>query len=169
MAKKKTPVAKAEQKESKARKPSAGRKPRGKKAAKAAEPGGNNAGKSEFPSDTVEKMTAQEAMSFRALDAELRNTLQGIKLIDLEVEKLEREFRDKVKGIEAAYREKILEKQAEREQLRVAFDSKQADYNEVVQGIAEARGLDPTQMALDPEARTIRDLRGGEELPAQRN
>lgn len=123
----------------------------------------------EFPIDVVEKMTEKEALAFRALDAELRNALQGIKLVDLEIERLERDFRDKVKGLEVAFRDAIADKQAERNQLKVMFESREKDYKEVVEHIAKSRGLDPTQMALDPDARTIRDLRGSMEESETRN
>jgi len=176
MARKKTAKEPAKAKEAKPR----AKKAKGKKVAK--KKGGNSTSVSvaeatevaaaalrQFPTDVVEKMTEKEALAFRALDAELRNALQGIRLVDLEIERLERDFREKVKKLEMDFRDAIADKQAEREQLRVAFESKQKDYQEVVGGIANVRGLDPAQMALDPEARTIRDLRDSAEEPEARN
>jgi len=101
------------------------------------------------PIEAVERMSDIEALSFKAMDAELRNYLLMIKNLDYELD-----------GLRRKYQEEASTKTNHKKQVEALFNAKKTEYDQLVKEIAEKRGLDPTKMALDPEAKTIRDLRG---------
>ena len=110
----------------------------------------------QFPIDTVVKVTALEAAQFAALDAEIRNSLQGVRILDLEIEAAEKNIREAVIAHNAAQTLKRDNKNA----LRVAIDAKKIEYQEFVTALGTKYGMDASQMTIDTDTRTLRDLRG---------
>jgi hypothetical protein len=100
------------------------------------------------PMDAIEKMSDIEALGYKALDLELRNMVLTIKQLELEIAEARRK-----------YQEETLFKTNQRKQVEALFNAKQVEYKQMVRTIAEKRGLDPEKMALDPDAKTVRDLR----------
>jgi len=110
----------------------------------------------ESPIDGVQRVTELEAAKFAALDAELRNTLQGIRILDLETETAENAFRSSV----ARHQSDQAQRQSQKKMLEGAVVVKKDEYTRFVKTLAESYGLDPAKMSIDPETRTLRDLRG---------
>jgi len=110
----------------------------------------------QFPVDTVVKVTPLEAAQFSALDAEIRNSLQGVRILDLEIEAAEKNIREVVTAHHAAQTVKRDNKNA----LRVAIDAKKIEYQEFVTALGTKYGMDASQMTIDTDTRTLRDLRG---------
>lgn len=102
----------------------------------------------------VLKVDEFEAVKFAQLDAELRNHLQMIRILDLEATKAETDLRDYVAQHQAAQAQRNSQKQFYETQVLL----KKKEYQGFVAGLGERYGLDPTKMAIDPETRTIRDL-----------
>lgn len=100
------------------------------------------------PVDSVDRISQIEALSWAKLDTEIRNHLQGAKILELEMEVAERN-----------HREQQTARQNNRKQLLNAVEVKRREYINLVKEIAEKRGLDPEKITIDPDTRTIRDLR----------
>lgn len=100
------------------------------------------------PADDVVKLTERDALRFGKVDAEVRNALQGQRLIDYEIDALRRNAQ-----------EKIADLQLRKAQLVAVVKNHESNYNELVQEIAESYGIhDPTKMAIDPDNGTVRNL-----------
>jgi len=108
------------------------------------------------PADAVRKVTDLEATRFSALDAEIRNNLQGVRILDLEMAAADRAFQDAA----ANHQAEQAARREHRKQLEALAGTKKTEYVAFVEALAEHYGLDPKQMVIDPEARTLRDLRG---------
>jgi hypothetical protein len=97
----------------------------------------------------VVKLSEQDALRFGKIDAEVRNAIQGQRLIDYEIV----EFQQNAKN-------KLRELNVRKAQLVALSKSLEGEYKQVVMGIADKYGIgDPTQMAIDPDVGTVRDLR----------
>lgn len=101
-----------------------------------------------FPLDYAEKLAPIEGLHFAAMDAELRNHLQGIKIADLEIEKEQRRAQESISG-----------KENHKNQLKAAYDAKKVEYDALVKKIASDRGFDFRKMSIDPDTFVVRDLR----------
>jgi hypothetical protein len=110
----------------------------------------------ESPIDGVQRVTELEAAKFAALDAELRNTLQGIRILDLETETAENNLR----SIVARHQSDQAQRQSQKKMLEGVVGTKRDEYTLFVKTLAATYDLDPTKMSIDPETRTLRDLRG---------
>lgn len=110
----------------------------------------------ENPIEGVQRVTELEAAKFSALDAELRNTLQGIRILDLETETAENNLRN----IVSRHQSDQAQRQSQKKMLEGVVVTKRDEYTRFVKGLAETYGLDPAKMSIDPETRTLRDLRG---------
>jgi hypothetical protein len=98
----------------------------------------------------VTRVTDEEALRFGKMDAEIRNYLQGIRLVDYE-------FQDN----ERAYETKKATLFTNRQQLEYRMGVLRQQYEEMVKGLAKKYRIpDPTQMSIDPDTGIIRDLRG---------
>jgi len=102
----------------------------------------------EYPADSVLKMTELEAARLAAMDAELRNDLQTIRVMDLELEKMERDHRERVAS-------RGLQKGA----IVAQVERRRRDYETFVKDLAAKHSLDPTKMSFDTDTRVLRDLR----------
>jgi hypothetical protein len=94
-----------------------------------------------YPIDGVVKISELRAYKFAALDAELRNAAQATKILDLEMERLQRQYH------------------AKKQEQQQIVASKKGEYTQLVQAIADELGLDPAQMTIDPDSQIVRDLR----------
>jgi hypothetical protein len=109
-----------------------------------------------FPVDSVERLTELEAMTYRAMEAEVRAADLMVKNIRHERVVADRELERTVLRHQAAQ----AQRQQQLEQMTAEFDRVKQHYLDTVTEMASKRGLDPKMMAIDPEARTVRDLRG---------
>ena len=100
------------------------------------------------------KVDELESVRFAQLDAELRNHLQMIRIIDLEHAKAETDLRDLAAKHQHAQAQRVSQKQFYETQVGL----KKKEYLEFVTGLGKKYGLDHTKMSIDPETRTIRDL-----------
>lgn len=118
------------------------------------EAGGNGAGKQEvvFPEDVVLKLTDQELDKFNLLRIKMENTLQAIRVNELELDKLRREFRDHEHN-----REQLIKQQ------RAMVEVQNGAYLDYVRGLAKKYKLNPEKMGIDDETGVLRDLRPQEE------
>ena len=105
--------------------------------------------------DSVLKVNELEAARFAALDAELRNHLQSIRIIELEFGKAEQDMKEYV----TKFQHEQTQRSGQRKYYQDLVTVKKAEYQDFVQGLGKKYGLDPTQMSIEPESRTIRDLR----------
>lgn len=103
----------------------------------------------------VMKVNELEAARFAALDAELRNHLQSIRIIELEFGKAEQDMKEYV----TKFQHEQTQRSGQRKYYQDLVTVKKAEYQDFVQGLGKKYGLDPTQMSIEPESRTIRDLR----------
>ena len=92
-------------------------------------------------------ITREEALLFRALDAEIRNHILALRIADLEIEKMT-----------YAWTEQINTKKREIDAIKKEKDRQKAEYIEFVKSLAEKHGLDPNRMMIDTELQTIREL-----------
>ena len=110
-----------------------------------------------YPIDGVMKVTELEAARFAAMDAEARNNLQAMKILELEIEKADHAIQD------AAMKHR-LEQERRRAQyvaLKEAVEVKKSNYLAFVADLGKKYGLDPEKMAIDPDTRVLRDLSDG--------
>ena len=103
----------------------------------------------------VMKVDELEAARFAALDAELRNHLQSIRIIELEFGKAEQDMKEYV----TKFQHEQTQRSGQRKYYQDLVTVKKAEYQDFVQSLGKKYGLDPTQMSIEPESRTIRDLR----------
>lgn len=103
---------------------------------------------SSSPGDSVLKLNEVEALRFGKLDAEMRNALQGIRLIVLEMEKLQRETQDKLRTYEG-----------NKKLMKERLEGIRPEYEEFVAALAEKYGVDdPSRMSIDPDTGIVRYL-----------
>ena len=105
--------------------------------------------------DGVMKVTELEAARFAAIDAEMRNHLQSIRIIELEFGKAEQDMRDYATKFQSDQTKRVSQKQFYENQVAL----KKTEYLAFVTELGSTYGLDPAQMSIEPESRTIRDLR----------
>lgn len=110
-----------------------------------------------FPQDEVVRVTELEAARFAAGDAEIRNSLQGMKILELEIEKADRALQDTVVKTR-------LEQERRRAQyvaLKQEVETKKTSYLSFITELAKKYSVDPQKMLIDPDTRVIRDLNEG--------
>jgi hypothetical protein len=110
----------------------------------------------QHPIDHIEKITELEVMTFRALDAEIRNLELSGRSLALEMQNAQNEMEKTI----AAFKRQQDARQAAIDQAQHGVAELKPRYIQVVTEIATKYHLDPSYMAIDPEARTVRDLRG---------
>lgn len=98
--------------------------------------------------EVVERLSPIDNLKFRALDAEVRNHQQGIRLAEFRLQEITRN-----------YHAQVAKENHEISVLKAAYKTDHAEYVAFITEIAEARELDPTQIAIDPITAIIRDLR----------
>ena len=101
-----------------------------------------------FPVDGVIKISELRAYKFAALDAEMRNAQQGMRILDLEMVQAQRQHED-------AQRTRMAKRQA----IEHEVAGKKETYKQLVQAIADEFDLDVTKMSIDPETCVVTDLR----------
>jgi len=102
----------------------------------------------EVADENVVKLSERDALRFGKVDAEVRNAIQGQKLIDYEINVVQQNVR-----------QKIAELQQRKAELINVVREYQGSYQAIVQEIAETYGIhDPAKMAIDPDAGIVRDL-----------
>jgi hypothetical protein len=105
--------------------------------------------------EQVMRITELEAMTFRALEAE-------VKVADLTVKNAQHEklVADRNMEREIVRHQKLqAERQQQIDRLGNEFNMVRDCYLKMVSGLAERYGLNPSEMAIDPDSRVIRDLR----------
>ena len=110
----------------------------------------------QHPVDHIEKITELEVMTFRALDAEIRNLELSGRALALEMQNAQNEMEKTV----AVFKKKQDARQSSIDQAQHSVAELKPRYMQVINEIAAKYKLDPNFMAIDPEARTVRDLRG---------
>jgi hypothetical protein len=110
----------------------------------------------QHPVDHIEKITELEVMTFRALDAEIRNLELSARSWDLEMQNAQNDM----EKLAAAFRRQQETRQRQIDEARAHVAELKPRYLQVVTEIATKYNMDPNLMAIDPEARTVRDLRG---------
>ncbi len=108
-----------------------------------------------FPIDRVVRVTELEAARFAALDAEIRNSIQGTKILELEIEAADGNLRTVALRHKADQNKRNADKAA----IEAAVQIKRAEYTDFVTALGEKYDLDPQQMTVDPDTRLLRDLR----------
>lgn len=101
-----------------------------------------------FPIEGVQRVTEIEALTFSALDTEIRNHIQGVRILDLEMTQEQQKFTLQQK-----------DRAARRENLLAAVAAKKDEYSTFVKDLAKRYDLDPEKMTIDPDTRAIRDMR----------
>ena len=100
--------------------------------------------------ESVVRINETEALRFGKLDAEMRNHIQGIKIIELEHADMKRDFNDRLRS-----------KSDEKVALTRAIESVRPEYEELVKTLAKKYKIpDHKKMSIDPDSRAIRDLSG---------
>lgn len=110
----------------------------------------------QHPVDHIEKITELEVMTFRALDAEIRNLELSARSWDLEMQNAQNDM----EKLAAAFRRQQETRQRQIDEARSHVAELKPRYLQVITEIAAKYNMDPNFMAIDPEARTVRDLRG---------
>jgi response regulator RpfG family c-di-GMP phosphodiesterase len=110
----------------------------------------------QHPVDHIEKITELEVMTFRALDAEIRNLELSARALTLEMQNAQNEMEKAV----ATFKKQQEARQASIDQAQHSVSELKPRYIQLINGIASKYKLDPNFMTIDPEARTVRDLRG---------
>ena len=101
------------------------------------------------PDDKVVKLSSIDALRFGKADAEMRNAMQGIELIDY-----------RITDLLQSTKVKVSELRTKKALLETMVGNHKASYQELVRNIADTYGIpDPAQMAIDPDNGTVRDLR----------
>lgn len=96
------------------------------------------------------RMTEVERLSLAALDAEMRNAGQGIKILDLEWERVQREFVQQ-QHIFSAKKTALVEQ----------FNDRQKLYNRFITELGVRYHIDPKHMTFDTETGVLRSLQQG--------
>ena len=114
------------------------------------------------PQERVEKVTEIEALRWAKTYAEVENCRQAIRLCQYEIEKVEREARDK---IEEQTRQITVAANRQIAGLRQKIQIEEADiarskpfYDDLVKGLSEKYNIPVEGMVIDPENRIIRDM-----------
>lgn len=94
------------------------------------------------------KMTEVECLRLSALDAEVRNAIQGIRIINYELQTEEIKF-SQIKQ----------QKTIQRKNVEQILDAKKREYEKLLNHIGQKYQLDPRQMSFDTETGLLRDLR----------
>jgi hypothetical protein len=105
----------------------------------------------------VIRMSPSECLELRALDAEVRNSMQGVRLIDYEIRDAETKFQ----AIKQT-------KQQQRALVENMLNQKKHQYDGLIDAIASRYGLDKKLMTYDVDTGILRDLRPVEETPFER-
>lgn len=87
-------------------------------------------------------------LKWRALDSEIRNHLQGVRIAELEIEKATRDYQIAVAGLNDKKR-----------QVKNEYNIRHKEYRDLVNEIAEEYDLDPERMSIDSDTFVVRDLR----------
>ena len=95
----------------------------------------------------VLKLTEVEALRWGKMDAEMRNTLQGARLEELELELLARNYVQQKQA-----------KEALRQRLLLEIEQRKKEYTEFTATLAEKYKINPEKMAIDPDTGVIREL-----------
>jgi len=93
----------------------------------------------------VTRLSELEALKFNRIDVEIRNSLQGQRLADFEIEKTDRDAQE-IKRL------KMLEKA----RLQALVERLKPEYETLVLDIAKKYNIDPKTMTIDPDTRVIR-------------
>lgn len=96
--------------------------------------------------DKVQRVEEIEALRFAKLDTEIRNTMQGLQLLDFELEKEKREFELRIR----AFNER-------KKNLDAAMATLRPQYKDVIDAIAEKYCIAPENIIIDPDSLIIRD------------
>lgn len=112
--------------------------------------GGNGASETDpvFAEDHVLKLTEPELHKFNALRLKVENLLQSIRVNQLELDKLQREFRD------AQYNKEQFIKQ-----LQGEAENRNVEYLDFVRSLAKKYKLHPDHMGVEDDTGVLRDLR----------
>ena len=105
--------------------------------------------KREVASDVLQevvKIEEVEALRFAKLDTEIRNAVQGSKLIDFEIDKLNREFEAKLRELRTT-----------KTQLEASISGLRPQYQDIVTKIGEKYSIAPEHVIIDPDSLIIRD------------
>jgi hypothetical protein len=105
-----------------------------------------------FAEDHVMKLTDAELDKFNLLRIKMENIVQAIRVNELELDKLAREFRD-----QQHQKEQLLRQQ------RAMVEPANNSYLDFVRSLARKYKLDPKHMGIDDETGVLRDLRPQEE------
>lgn len=101
------------------------------------------------------KVSEMDALRFGKLDAEMRNHLGGMRIADLELERLDRQM-DKAKTDYVNTKTQLV---SQKRALQGLVDQLKPEYDSLVNRIAEEHGIEsPKSMSIDPETRVVRDL-----------
>jgi len=106
------------------------------------------------PQDDVMKVSELEAAKYAALDAELRNHLQMVRILDLEFTKAEHDMR----AYAAQHQNSQTQRASQKQFYETQVGLKKNEYLDFVKSLGARYDLDPTKMSIDPETRVIRDL-----------
>jgi hypothetical protein len=122
------------------------------------EQGGNGVGEEKadllFAEDHVQKLTEAELDKFNLLRLKVEGVLQAIRVNELELDKLSREFRDAQHNKEQFIR-----------QLRGQVEPLNNVYLDYIRELAKKYKLDPQKLGIDDETGVLRDLRSQEVEP----
>jgi hypothetical protein len=110
----------------------------------------------QHPIDHIERITELEVMTFRALDAEIRNLELSARALSLEMQNAQNEMEKAV----VTFKKQQESRQASIDQAQHSVFELKPQYIQLINEIATKYNLDPNFMTIDPEARTVRDLRG---------
>lgn len=105
-----------------------------------------------FAEDHVLKLTEAELNKFNLLRLKVESTLQSVRVNELELDKLRREFRDQ------QYQKEQLIKQQ-----RAMVEPLNNEYLGYVRDLAKKYKMHPQKMGIDDETGVLRDLRTQEE------
>ena len=92
-------------------------------------------------------MTETEALRFGKLDSDIRFYLLTSRVVDLEIDILNRNYLAKKTELENS-----------RQLAKKTVDGLQPQYTATIKELAEKYKLDPQKMVIDPDSRIIREL-----------
>lgn len=102
----------------------------------------------DVPDDKVVKLSERDALRFGKVDAEVRNAIQGQRLIDYQITELQQKAEAKIKEL-----------QGQKARLIAMVESHEQDYKALIEELAKTYGIpDHKKMAIDPDNGTVRDL-----------
>jgi hypothetical protein len=103
----------------------------------------------------IPRMTSEECNDLKILDLERDNSRQAFRLSELEINQLDRNYKD----ITEEYKRKRQAKLAEREAFSNKVLAVQKQYEAFIKALCEKHGLEPTQTTYDVDTGILRDLR----------